>query len=262
VIDKLRAGWLRARVTEAEEGQPFYSASPSMRGVTACTVGGTTDAVHADVVVDEIVGTSEGVAGQRFLVKRRPVVPCDRPTSVRVADDEDGWQEWTQVSDFAASGPEDRHFVLDAVAGEVSFGPAVREPDGSIRAYGAVPPKGRRIKVDVYLTGGGRLGNLASRSISILKSSIPFVSRVENRRAMAGGVDGETSRTPSCAARSPCHARPGGHDRGFRAPRPRGRPRAGPRPAVAAGEGADVGSVRVLVVPSAPARPGASASSS
>ncbi len=257
VIDKLRAGWLRACVTEAEEGQPFYSASPNIRGVTACTVGGTTDAVHADVVVDEIVGTSEGVAGQRFLVKRRPVVPGDRPTSVRVADDEDGWQEWTQVSDFAASGPEDRHFVLDAVAGEISFGPAVREPDGSVRGYGAVPLKGRRIKVDVYLTGGGRLGNLASRSISILKSSIPFVSRVENRRAMAGGVDGED--IENAKLRGPITLRTRGRavtTEDFEHLAREVAPELARVRAVAAGEGADPGSVRVLVVPSAPAEAG------
>ena len=257
VIEKLRAGWLRARVTEAEEGQPFYSASPNIRGVTACTVGGTTDAVHADVVVDEIVGTSEGVAGQRFLVKRRPVVPGDRPTSVRVADDEDGWQEWTQVSDFAASGPEDRHFILDAVAGEISFGPAVREPDGSVRGYGAVPPKGRRIKVDVYLTGGGRLGNLASRSMSILKSSIPFVSRVENRRAMAGGVDGED--IENAKLRGPITLRTRGRavtTEDFEHLAREVAPELARVRAVAAGEGADPGSVRVLVVPSAPAEAG------
>ena len=74
-------------------------------GSPASTVGGTTDAVHADVVVDEIIGTSEGVAGQRFLLKRRPVVPGDRPTAVRVADDEDGWQEWTQVRRLLGLGP-------------------------------------------------------------------------------------------------------------------------------------------------------------
>ena len=40
------------------------------------------------------------------------------------------------------SGPDDRHFVLDTVAGEISFGPAVRGPDGSVRSHGAVPRKG------------------------------------------------------------------------------------------------------------------------
>ena len=257
VVEKLRAAWLRARVTEPEEGQPFYSASPSVRGVTASTVGGTTAAVHADVVVDEIVGTSEGVAGQRFLLKRRPVVPGDRPTSVRVSDDEDGWNEWTQVPDFSGSGPEDRHFVLDSVAGEISFGPAVREADGSVRGHGAVPPKGCRIKVDVYLTGGGRLGNIASRSISILKSSIPYVSRVENRRAMAGGVDGEE--IENAKVRGPITLRSRGRavtTEDFEHLAREVAPELARVHAGGAGEGADAGSVRVLVVPAAEATDG------
>jgi predicted phage baseplate assembly protein len=257
VVEKLRAGWLRARVTEPEEGQPFYSAPPSVRGVAASTVGGTTDAVHADIAADEIVGASEGVAGQRFLLRRRPVVPGDRPTSVRVADDEEGWQEWTQVADFSASGPDDRHFVLDAVAGEISFGPAVREADGSVRGYGAVPPKGSRVKVDVYLTGGGRLGNLAPRTISVLKSSIPYVSRVENRRAMAGGVDGED--IEDAKVRGPITLRTRGRavtTEDFEHLAREVAPELARVRAVAAGEGADAGSVRVLVVPSAPAEGG------
>ena len=257
VVEKLRAGWLRARVTEPEEGQPFYSSSPSVRGVAASTIGGTTAAVHADVVVGEIVGTSEGVPGQRFLLKRRPVVPGDRPTSVRVADEADGWQEWTQVPDFSESGPDDRHFVLDAVSGELSFGPAVREADGTLRRCGGVPPKGARIKVDVYLTGGGRLGNLATRSISVLKSSIPYVRHVENRAPMSGGVDGED--IENAKVRGPITLR--SRDRAvttedFEHLAREVAPELARVHAVAAGDGADAGSVRVLVVPSAPAEGG------
>jgi predicted phage baseplate assembly protein len=257
VVEKLRAGWLRARVTPPEEGQPFYSASPDVHGLAASTVGGTTDAVHADVIADEVVGASEGVAGQRFLLKRRPVVPGDRATTVRVSDDEDGWQDWEQVADFSASAPEDRHFVLDAVAGEISFGPAVREPDGAVRTYGAVPPKGARIKVDVYLTGGGRLGNIAPRAISILKSSIPFVNRVENRQAMAGGVDGED--IENAKVRGPITLRTRGRavtTEDFEHLAREVAPELARVHAVGAGDGADAGSVRVLVVPAAPAEDG------
>ena len=257
VVEKLRAAWLRARVTAPEEGQPFYSASPSVRGVAASTVGGTTAVVHADVISDEILGTSEGVAGQRFLLKRRPVVPGDRPTRVQVSDDDEGWEEWTQVADFSGSGPEDRHFVLDAVAGEISFGPAVRLADGSVRSYGAVPAKGRRLKVDVYLTGGGRLGNVAPRSISILKSSIPYVSRVENRRAMTGGVDGED--IENAKIRGPITLRTRGRAvtaEDYEHIAREAAPEVARVRAVVAGDGADAGSVRVLVVPAVPSEGG------
>src|ERR1700690_717853 len=108
VIEKVRAGWVRARVTEPEEGQPFYSSSPNVRGIAAATIGGTAEAVHADVIVDEVLGVAEGVAGGRFLVKHHPVVPGDRPMTVSVSDDESGWQEWTQAPDLAPPGPADR----------------------------------------------------------------------------------------------------------------------------------------------------------
>ena len=257
VVEKLRAGWLRARVTEPEEGQPFYSASPSVRGVTAFTVGGTAAAVNAEVVVDEILGVSEGVPGQRFLLKRRPVVPGDRPTSVQVSDDEDGWQEWTQVPDFAGSGPEDRHFVLDAVAGEVRFGPAVREPDGSVRGLRRGAAEGTPHQL--ASTAPAAAGSATSRraSISVLKSSIPFVSRVENRRAEAGGVDGED--IENAKVRGPIPLRTRGRavtTEDFEHLAREAAPELARVRAVGAGDGADAGSVRVLVVPAAQADDG------
>src|SRR5207302_340935 len=97
----------------------------------------------------------------------------------------------TCVSSFGESGPDDRNFVLDAVAGEIAFGPAIREADGSLHRYGAVPPKGAAVRIPLYRSGGGRRGNVARGAISVLKSSIPYVTRVENRRPATGGVDVE-----------------------------------------------------------------------
>jgi predicted phage baseplate assembly protein len=120
-----------------------------------------------------------------------------------------------------------------------------------------VPAKGRRIKVDVYLTGGGRLGNIATRSISILKSSIPYVSRVENRRAMAGGVDGEE--IENAKIRGPITLRSRGRavtTEDFEHLALEVAPELARVHAVGAGDGADAGSVRVLVVPAAQAADG------
>jgi predicted phage baseplate assembly protein len=111
--------------------------------------------------------------------------------ALEVSDETDGWQPWTQVANFANSGPDDRHFTLDAMAGELAFGPAIRLGDGTLRRYGAVPPKGARIRVPAYRSGGGRRGNVAKGTLAVLKSSIPYVARVENRRPAEGGVDGE-----------------------------------------------------------------------
>jgi predicted phage baseplate assembly protein len=185
------AGWLRCRVTEPLSGQPFYTTSPTVRSAEAFTIGGTTTAVHAETVYDEALGESTGLPGQRLRLAHAPVVGDDPPLLLQTAE-HDGWVDWQVVPDFAASGPDDRHITLDATTGEIAFGPAVREPDGTLRQYGRVAPKGAPIRARRYRTGGGRAGNVARGAVQVLRTSIPYVSEVVNREAARGGVDGET----------------------------------------------------------------------
>ena len=251
LIAKQRAGWLRARVTTPHEGQPPYSASPSVTGLSAITIGGTVDAVNAELVRAEEVGISGGIPGERYALKRGPVVPGDGGMVLEVSLD-DGWQEWAQVSDFAASGPDDRHFTLDIAAGEIRLGPAVRLADGALRRYGGVPPKGSHLRMREYRVGGGRRGNVAPRAISVLKSSIPFVTRIENRRPARGGVDGED--IENAKVRGPIRLRARGRavtTEDYEQLAREAAPEIARVRAVAAGDGADAGSVRVLIVPAA-----------
>ncbi|MFF2958081.1 putative baseplate assembly protein [Streptomyces sp. NPDC057963] len=192
VVVRRTGGWLRCRLVEAAPGQPTYMAPPVVRRITAFTIGATVGAVHAETVTDEVLGPAEGVPGQTFTVSRPPVVPG--AFVVEVADPAGGPRgtEWTRVDDFAHSGPDDRHITLDPNSGRVEFGPAVRERDGSIRYYGAVPPKGATVRVRAYCTGGGLRGNVARSTLRVLRSAIPYVARVENRRPALGGVEGET----------------------------------------------------------------------
>jgi predicted phage baseplate assembly protein len=192
VIEGVAAGWLRARVIEVPEDAPKYSASPTISSVAASTVGGYVDAIHADLIEGgEILGDSDGVPGQEFDLENRPILAgAGAPVLETMSDD--GWVEWEPVEHFADSGPEDRHFILDAVSGTVRFGPAIREEDGSMRQYGAVPPRGMSIRLRGHAVGGGRRGNIGKRAIQTLKSSIPFVESVENLEAAQGGVEGET----------------------------------------------------------------------
>jgi len=251
LIAKQRAGWLRARVTAPTEGQPPYSSSPKVSGLTAITIGGTVDAVNAERVLEEEVGASEGVPGQHFPLRRGPVVPGDGAPVLEVAGP-DGWAEWANVADFAASGPDDHHFMVDASAGEVRLGPAVRLADGNLRRYGAVPPKGAHLRMREYRTGGGKRGNVAPRAVVVMKSSIPFLSRVENRRAARGGVDGED--IENAKVRGPIRLRARGRavtTEDYEQLAREAAPEVARVRAIAAGDGADVGSVRVLVVPAA-----------
>ncbi|MGW3644673.1 putative baseplate assembly protein [Streptomyces sp. NPDC000878] len=186
------AGWLRCRVTEPLNNQPFYTTSPTIRSAEAFTMGGTTRAVHADTVYDEALGESSGLPGQRLRLANAPVVGDDPPLLLQSAAGAEGWTDWQVVPHFSASAPDDRHLTLDAATGEIAFGPAVREPDGTLRQYGAVPPKGAVLRARRYRTGGGRSGNVARGAVQVLRSSIPYVSEVINREAARGGVDGET----------------------------------------------------------------------
>ncbi|MGW4896904.1 putative baseplate assembly protein [Kitasatospora sp. NPDC004240] len=246
-----RAGWLRCRAVEARPGQPFYAASPTVRGITAATVGGTTAALNARTVEGEQLGESRGTPGQRFAVAHPPVLGGDGPLAVEVAT-EDGWELWQETESFADCDPSDRRFTVDRSNGELVFGPAVREPDGTLRQYGAVPPKGARIRVVRYRTGGGRRGNVARGALSVLRSSVPYLSRVENREAASGGVDGED--VTSAMARGPLQLRT--QERAVTAAdyellARRAAPSAARIRALAAGAGAEEGGVRVLVVPAA-----------
>ncbi|MGI9824256.1 putative baseplate assembly protein [Agromyces sp. Marseille-Q5079] len=191
VIAGERAAWLRCRVIEVPEGTPTYSASPVVRSAAVETVGGVVAAVHAATVADEILGLSEGVPGQEFLLEGRPVLDDGAPFVVEVGGGGD-WDTWTEVDTFAGCGPDDRVIRVDRTRGTVSFPPAVREVDGSLRRFGAVPAKGAPMRVPGYRLGGGAAGNVSAGALSVLRSTVPFVSGTVNRRAAHDGRDGET----------------------------------------------------------------------
>jgi predicted phage baseplate assembly protein len=252
VINRERAGWLRCRVLEPEEDQPFYSASPKIRALSAFTMGGTTDAVNGETIEEEVVGLSEGVPGQRFALLHRPIVRGDGPVVLEVGATAEGWQEWTQVENFADTGPRDRHFILDEVAGEIVLGPAVREPEGTLRQYGEVPPAGSPLRIRVYRTGGGPRGNVARQAISVLKTTIPYVSSVENRYPAGGGVEGED--IENAKMRGPILFRTRNRavtSEDYEELARQAAPEVARVRCVAAGDGAETGGVRILVVPAA-----------
>lgn len=191
LIEGERAGWLRARVIEAHEGQPRYSSSPLIRGLTARTVGGTVESAHAEPANPEPVGESTGQPGQRFRLESGPIVWQGQEPVIEVSSDE-GWEPWTIVESFADCGPDDRVVIFDPAAGEIEFPPVVRLEDGTIRSYGAIPPARTSIRISGHAVGGGGRGNVAPRAIRTLKSSIPFVRGVTNRHVAVGGVDAES----------------------------------------------------------------------
>ncbi|GAB4196371.1 MAG: putative baseplate assembly protein [Roseiflexaceae bacterium] len=184
--------WLRCRYTLEREQQDIYIATPQIRTVGAAAIGGMVGATNARTVTHELLGRSSGEPGQTFHLDHTPVLRLDPESErIEVAVQPDRWQPWTQCEFFSQSGPEDRHFRLDYVNGEVSFGPMIRTPDGRDRQFGAVPPRGAQIRFSRYRCGGGAAGNVAAHKITQLRSSVPYVDRVTNRRESSGGRDPE-----------------------------------------------------------------------
>lgn len=186
-----RAYWIRCRYAEPNDSQDGYRESPRIRRLAAVGLGGTTTAQHAQVAPTELLGTSDGRPGQTFQVRRRPVLP-PRSDETVVMDDRDGLTEWQLVDDFASSTATDLHFTWDFASGVIRFGPQIRHSGREVVQHGAIPPPGARLSVTAYRYGGGATGNVGPGTISVLKSSIPWIARVENRSPARGGVDPES----------------------------------------------------------------------
>jgi predicted phage baseplate assembly protein len=186
------AAWVRCRVTEPHPYQPMYATSPTIKSVSAATVGGTVRAVHGHLIEDEPLGVSDGSPGQRFTLRHRPVALNLEPPVVEVFDEE--WWPWQVVRTFADSGPFDRHVMVDAASGEVTFGPMVHGPDGTAEMYGECPSADALVRARRYWTGGGAEGNIAVGALSVLRTPVAGLPahRIENPEHGTGGFDGES----------------------------------------------------------------------
>jgi predicted phage baseplate assembly protein len=187
--------WIRVRIreigrSERLDGMLPYEATPRIRGIETVSIGGTTEALHAERVIGEILGRSNGEPGQIVHLQRSPLLKRDAHEHLIVVSD-DGREAWQEVPDFSASGAGDRHYTLDSVSGEVRFGPAIRQQNGAIRMFGAVPARGAVLEFTQYRTGGGLIGNVETGVLNTLKTALPYINRVQNRQRARGGLDSE-----------------------------------------------------------------------
>jgi predicted phage baseplate assembly protein len=191
-----RAWWLRCRLddrTRSGAQAATFSHPPEIYSITAAPLGALVPVAHSQTVVDEVLGESDGTPGQSFRLRHAPVLPPGDGEFLEVLDPESGgWQRWERRESFADSGPEDLHYTLDLASGEIELGPAIRTGAGGWRQYGAVPPKGAQLRMTRYRHGGGRRGNVAPGTLTVLKSAIPYVASVTNPEPASGGVDPES----------------------------------------------------------------------
>lgn len=186
----------------------------------------TTMAAQTMILMNEVPGSSDGNEGQRFRANHAPVLrgqqlevqESEMPTAVeqseiRTSEGHEAirvsetstphtavWVRWHEVPDFYSSGPRDRHYVLDHIQGEVRFG------DGR---NGLIPPRGiGNIRLARYRTGGGARGNVPAGAIAALKTTLPYVDRMQNPAPALGGADAEP--VEALRTRTPRQLRHGG----------------------------------------------------
>jgi len=189
------AYWVRCRLEPRRPEQGMYTESPRIKQIAAHVLGGTAWATHAVFVYNEPLGHSSGDPGHVFQLQHTPVLALRPGEAVEVEEKRDGelvYIPWQRVVDLGDSTPYDRHFALDEASGEVRFGPAIRQTDGSVRQYGRVPESGRRIRFGQYRHGGGVAGNVPAGKIQVMKSAIPYVDRAVNLQRADGGRDQES----------------------------------------------------------------------
>ncbi|MCP6760387.1 MAG: baseplate J/gp47 family protein [Fischerella sp. CENA71] len=185
--------WLRVRWQAGN-----FRIKPRLRRLLTNTIW----AVQAISLREEVLGSSNYDPNQVFVASNTPIlmgqqlevqegqIPLQLESDrVKVIQDDLGeieavWVLWQEVADFYGSGASDRHYTLDRQTGEIRFG------NGQA---GMIPPRGQNnIRLSFYRTGGGKQGNVTSQTISELKTTVPYIDRVINLEAAAGGAQQET----------------------------------------------------------------------
>jgi hypothetical protein len=204
--------WIRARVAVGALASPRV-----LSAVHANTVW----ARGLRTVRDELVGSGDGNAsqtlrlafadvqkGEQVLVREGARPPADELSSledeeraraleegreplpvVARVDAEGVWVRWLPVANFRFSKARSRHYVVDRVSGELTFGHLPFEPQ--YRAL-SLPIGRNNVRSELYGSGGGRAGNREPGAIAQVISSLPFVTRAANPLSALGGTDPET----------------------------------------------------------------------
>jgi predicted phage baseplate assembly protein len=176
--------WLRCRLAGGG-----FDCPPRLAGVAVNAVA----AAHAATVTGpEVLGVSEGHAGELFYLQGRVVeqgpgaaaqpVLADslklRLTGAGPADD-----RWTEVPNWDRTGPFDRHYLLDPTDDSLRLGNGL---------VGRVAPADWGLEALEYRVGGGPAGNLpAGRLTTILAGGVPGLA-AEQPFAAIGGALAET----------------------------------------------------------------------
>jgi predicted phage baseplate assembly protein len=162
--------WLRCKVVQAGYEIPprFESLRPNTIPVTqGATIAGENHSVDHQLPT------------QILQLENSPILAGSQ--KIQILESDGQWKEWQEVLDFDASGPDDAHYVLNRVTGEVQFADGI---------HGRMPPAGvNNIRAVIYRYGGGTPGNVGADMIRmLLDDSLKASMTVTNRQPATGGT--------------------------------------------------------------------------
>jgi hypothetical protein len=135
-------------------------------------------------VVQEIVGSSAGTAGQRFRLAKRPMLTDSLIVSV---DEGGGPIPWEQRESLLDSHSTDAHYSMRRDADDYAW------LEFGDNKYARIPRRGLNNVTASYLIGGGAKGNVAPNTITKIVTPIADLKKVGNRAPATGGADAEAA---------------------------------------------------------------------
>jgi hypothetical protein len=138
--------------------------------------------IQGETISQEVIGSSDGEADQRFKLARRPVIYESDTVQVLYGT----WQNWLRKADFIDSDSDDLHYRIEVDTDGyywIIFGDGIN---------GKIPPSGSSNIRVTYRVGGGTEGNVSADTIVELISNVDYVISVNNTNGASGGTDQET----------------------------------------------------------------------
>ena len=204
------------RVTIAQtglEGEPPIFVTKNSVKIAPGEIEVKVIAQHGEIIQGELLGISDGSAGQSYEVNQAPIVAAtydnfelmvgvevqskiatEGTDAVQYGDKT--FQIWREVENFTNIGNDPYVYMTDRLTGMIYFAPALRKPgeDGSLKnvpqTLAAIPPINHEVRV-WYRNGGGVQGNVGPNTITVFKDQVAGL-QVTNPEAATGGRDAET----------------------------------------------------------------------
>lgn len=177
--------------TDPNLGSPIIFETDEDLVISSGALVGYVNVTHGETVQKDVLGVGDDSENQKFKISNPDVLveTLSVITYLRVNEDSNsqiGSSQWTRVSDFLSSTPEDRHYVIETDEFNNSY---ILFGNGR---SGMTVPSDYNVQCS-YRIGGGLIGNVGLNTINtILTMDIPGIAGIGNaEEAIQLGEDSE-----------------------------------------------------------------------